>query len=219
MAQPLRRRRRRPGLWPVVAGILIRIGLVCAGLAVILFVVGELDRARLESGVRPTTGSRGAGEQARTAGAPEVTTESIVAAAPPLTKPGALPTAPLGLAPMAAPSPAPSDESRSTPLTPSSGAALSLAALLTPSPTANEARVGDEGPVRLGFAAPPAGYESVSMHVAPSTSAARVTSVPTGEAVQLLGQSATGDGYAWARVRSGDGREGWLIAGALRVPD
>src|SRR5687767_11126719 len=140
MVQPLRRRRRRSGLWPVAAGVLIRIGLVCAGLVAILFAVGELDRARLGSGVRPTTGSSGAAKQIVVVQAPERPMEPSLATAALPAASGGIAAAPPVVAPMAAPSLAPSEEARSTPASmPLSGVTLSPAALPTPSLAANGA--------------------------------------------------------------------------------
>jgi hypothetical protein len=203
-----------------VAGILIRIWLVSAALAVILLAVSEFDRARLGAVTPPAVRPEpGAGEAAPVR-APERQSDASFAVSV---------SATLAVVPAALPMGGPFQETRSAwsmaSPTPASGVIGTPIAFGTPiaSPTvgigATGSRVTDEWPARLGFAAPPAGFESVSMHVAPSTAAARVTTVPSGQAVELLGQSASGDGYTWTRVRSADGREGWLIAGALRVPD
>jgi hypothetical protein len=71
----------------------------------------------------------------------------------------------------------------------------------------------------LGIVTPPGGYQAASMHDTPSTSAPMLGLVPGGEAVQLLGSNATGDGYPWVLVRTADGGEGWVIAWAITVSD
>jgi hypothetical protein len=68
----------------------------------------------------------------------------------------------------------------------------------------------------MGRIQPPRGYRAASLHRQPSIRATRVALVPAGSYVELLGGTARGDGYTWTRVRTASGREGWLIAAAIR---
>jgi hypothetical protein len=76
------------------------------------------------------------------------------------------------------------------------------------------------GPSALvGVVTPPGAYQAASMHQEPSTSAPMIQLVPGGELVHLLGERAVGGGYPWARVRTADGHEGWVIDWAITVLD
>jgi hypothetical protein len=84
-------------------------------------------------------------------------------------------------------------------------------------PAASDPGDDRKDPRGWGWVQPPVGYQSASLHVRPLTSAPLVAFVPSGTTVDLLGETARGSGYVWARVRSAQGIEGWLIAAAIRT--
>jgi hypothetical protein len=71
---------------------------------------------------------------------------------------------------------------------------------------------------------PPAATEAPRPHVLPTginlraeptTRAPLLSTLPAGTEVFLTGERTQGDGDAWQRVRTADGREGWIIATAV----
>lgn len=56
------------------------------------------------------------------------------------------------------------------------------------------------------------GFSGVNFHVAPSTSARIIRTLPNGTLVGILEGAATADGFRWSQVRAPDGQEGWVVA-------
>jgi len=56
---------------------------------------------------------------------------------------------------------------------------------------------------------------AVNLRAAPNRTAPFIATLPAGAEVTLLRETATSDDGTWQRVRTGDAREGWIIASAL----
>ena len=61
----------------------------------------------------------------------------------------------------------------------------------------------------------PVGYTATHLRAVPSEEARSLALLPNGTRVQLLGQTAYGDGYRWQLVRTLNGLVGWAVASAL----
>jgi hypothetical protein len=106
-----------------------------------------------------------------------------------------------------------------TPAPEASGAADEMGFTVSddaPAESGSEAPDSGGQPVAVGRVQPPGRLQAASLHVQPSTSASTVTMVRAGTVVELLGETASGSGYTWARIRTPQGLEGWLIAAAIR---
>jgi hypothetical protein len=54
--------------------------------------------------------------------------------------------------------------------------------------------------------------DGVNVRSAPTSSATRLTTLPTGTQLNLQGEQTNPDGSTWYRIRLSDGRDGWLSA-------
>jgi len=70
---------------------------------------------------------------------------------------------------------------------------------------------------RSGTTRAPAGFTAAFLREAPTTSAPALAALPNGTGLEVLSDSATGDGFTWLRVRTGDGALGWMVSTAVAI--
>jgi Bacterial SH3 domain len=86
---------------------------------------------------------------------------------------------------------------------------LELTALPAPSPAATPS-------VRRATIRAPAGFDAAILREGPATTARSLRQLANGTSVDLLDGLAAGDGFTWARARTQDGAEGWVVSTALQ---
>ena len=89
------------------------------------------------------------------------------------------------------------------------------AVIATPEPTARPTATGVPSPTPPAMSAVDAGGRGARLREGPGLRAAILGVLPEQMLVSMLGPEADEDGRAWRRIRSPDGREGWVDAGLL----
>jgi hypothetical protein len=69
--------------------------------------------------------------------------------------------------------------------------------------------------VRSATVRPPAGYTGATLRDAPSTRGHNLRVLPNGTRIELLKETAQGDGFLWLNIRTQDGLVGWIVAPAV----
>ena len=73
--------------------------------------------------------------------------------------------------------------------------------------------------VRIGTVRVLPGFNGAVVRAAPSLSGRVVTSIAIGGRVQVLEDTASGDGLRWVQVRTSDGTTGWMSAQLLEISE
>ena len=69
---------------------------------------------------------------------------------------------------------------------------------------------------RISSVRPPPGFTGAILRDAPSTRGASMRVLASGALIEVLKESATGDGFIWLHVRTDDGLVGWVVSTAVR---
>lgn len=69
--------------------------------------------------------------------------------------------------------------------------------------------------ISVGTTRAPQGFTTAFLRAGPTISAASLASLPNGTQLEILPDTASGDGFTWLRVRTADGVLGWVVSTAV----
>jgi Bacterial SH3 domain len=118
-------------------------------------------------------------------------------------------------APAVSPSNQPAPSSQAIPNADAEARPAAAQAPRAPEPTAVAPATERETAVARKTTHAPAGFTSANLRERPSTTARSLVVLPNGTPVDVLPDTATGDGFTWVRARTPEGVVGWVVSTAV----